>query len=114
MSEPPVEPEEASDAPSMGRVDRFLEPFFTDPGLGPIVLVCALSLASFGAALILLAVHSRNFFAMAALAIAFWVTFDIVRGDVGGRGLGYVAKALLGLWVLSALGAGGAFWAGLY
>jgi hypothetical protein len=117
MPEPDGEPRAQHDADDESpdrNIDRWIEPVFTDPALGPVLLVAFASLSTFGAALLLLAWRSRNLFAIAALTVSFWVTADIARRDLVARRLGYASRALLGLWGLSLLGAGAAVWLGLY
>lgn len=95
-------------------VDRFLRPVFEDSLLWPIAGVTLLSLATFGAGLLLLAFVSRNGFALAALVVVGWMSADVVVRDVRQRRFGPASALVVGLWALAGVGAAAAAWWGLY
>ena len=81
-----------------------LEPLFTDAGLRPLLAVCVLVLATFGSALVVLAVGDRNLAAMGALALLAGLTLYALD-EARRRGPGSRLPRLLGaLWILSLVG----------
>jgi hypothetical protein len=107
--EPPParEPEESS-------LDRFLEPFFTDSGLWPTVFVAGGIVATFGAAIVLMALRARNLFALAALALLVVMSGDVLQRDLRQRRLGRASRVVLALWSLVTLTAAGALTLGIF
>jgi len=110
MSEP-GDPE--SKGPS-DPVERWLEPFFSEPALWPVLLVLVLSLVTFGAAAVLTAVSGRIGFAAVALLIAAGASAELlVRRARRGR-LGRVGGLVLAFWLGSLGLAAGARWLGIF
>lgn len=72
------------------------------------VFVAFAILATFGAAVVVLAVRDRNPFALAALGVLVLVSVDAVWRDLSRRRFGRASRAIVGLWVLATLVAGGA------
>jgi hypothetical protein len=98
------DPDPGRRRPPGSRVDRWLEPYFRDPTLWPVLVAAAAALVTLAAALILLAVADRRLSAMAALALALGASaeFSVRERRESGR-LGLAPRALAGLWLLAAL-----------
>ena len=96
------------------RVDRLLEPLFSDPMLQPMLLAFTAISVMMGATVLLLAVAARRVSAMAALAILLVMSAEAVRADLRQRRLGRTSKLIIAVWGLSVLGAVAAVWSGLY
>ena len=110
-------PEPAASEPEAGdgsSGDRLLATFFEDASLWPILFVMVATFATFGAALVLLALKDRNLFALAWLAILVTASGVEVVGDLRQRRFGPVCRLIVSLWVLSSIGAGIAGWYGLF
>ncbi len=114
--EPPSLPGEGDGAPppAGNRVEQFIRPFFTDSALWPVLLVLAGVLATFGAAMVLLAVGERNGFAIVALALLLWMSADLVYRDLRRRRLGVAGGSVVGLWLLIGLIAAALSYSGLF
>lgn len=98
-----------------GRLDVWILPFFQDSALWPVLIVALLSLATFGAAILLVALDTRNKFAIAALALLVWMSGDVAWRDLRRRRrLGPICALILALWLLSGLLALAALRLGLY
>jgi hypothetical protein len=95
-------------------LDRLILPYFTELALWPILLVAILSLATVGAAILLLAIHDRNYYALGALLILAGMSVDAVLRDLRHRRLGPASGLIVALWLLSALVAAGAARIGLF
>ncbi len=104
---------EASAVADSSRSEQMLRPFFEDSALWPVLVVIALSLASFGAAILVAAIADRNYAAIAALLVLALISGDLLRVDLRRRRFGVVSGLMLSLWVLSALLAGAAVTLGL-
>jgi hypothetical protein len=90
------------DPPARRSLDDWLEPYFRDSTLWPVLVVAAAVLVTFAAALLLLAVADRKLSAMAALALAFGASVDAAwREWRAQRRLGLASRALLGVWALA-------------
>lgn len=87
------------------RADHWILPFFTDSTLWPVLTVAVLSLATIGAAILLLAVGARNIFALAALVVLAWISADGLRPDLRRHRLGPVSGLIVAVWLGSALAA---------
>jgi len=107
--EPTPEPHEEE-----RRIDRWLEPLFSDPMLQPLLVVSTVIFVMFGATALLLAVASRRISAMGALAILAVMSADAMRPDLRRRRLGPASRLILALWLLSGLAAIAAVRLGLY
>lgn len=104
MSPLPAEVDEPDPREEPGRVDEFLRPFLTDSMLWPVALVCVLSIASFGAYLLVRA-FERNVFAMAALLGVAWMSYDAARDSLRAGRPAVVALLVLTLWLVATAGA---------
>ena len=94
-------------------IDSWLEPFFTDSALWPVVLVAAGCFATLGAAVLVAALHARHYAALAALLLLAWMSFDVVKRTRRKGRLGLLGRCVIGLWGLSALFAGAGIYLGL-
>ena len=85
--------------------DRWLGPFFEEPGLWPVLIAAVGSLSAFGAAAFVLAFADRNVLAMAAIAIAAGLTLFALgeRHRAGRPLLDRVMGLVASLWLTSAL-----------
>ncbi len=84
-------------------LDRWLQPFVSDSGLWPVLIVALLCLATFGAAALLIAIGRRNWFAIGVIAAGVVASVDLARPDLRRRRVGATSGILLALWLLSAL-----------
>ena len=90
--------------PTRPSLDAWLEPYFHDSTLWPVLVVAAAIAVTFAAALLLLALADRRLNAMAALALALGASVRFaVREWRARRRLGLGARSLLGLWALAAV-----------
>lgn len=105
---------EINAAGGSARLDAWILPFFQDSALWPVLIVALLSLATFGAAILLVALDTRNQFAIAALALLAWMSGDVAWRDLRRRRLGPICALILALWLLSGLLALTALRLGLY
>jgi hypothetical protein len=84
--------------------DVWLEPYFHDSTLWPVLVVAAAIAVTFAASLLLLALADQRLNAMAALALALGASVHYsVREWRARRRLGLGARSLLGLWSLAAV-----------
>jgi hypothetical protein len=102
--------ERASPSPSEratgSRLDAWIEPYFRDSTLWPVLVVAAAILVTLAAALLLLALVERDLYAIAALLAAGWISGDFVLRDVRGHGrVGLAGGTLLALWAMGAVAA---------
>lgn len=109
MNEKP-DPTDAEEPDERAGADHWLEPFFTDSALWPVVLVAAGCFGTLGAAILVAALYVGNYAALAALLLLAWLSFDVVKRDRRGGRLG---RCVVVLWGLSALIAGAAIYLGL-
>ena len=99
----------------MSDFDRWIEPYFRDSTLWPVLVVAASILVTLVAAVLLLAVVDRNLSAMAAVLALAWMSGDaMLRQLRARRRLGLVGGAILGVWALSAAAALAARLAGIF
>ena len=114
--EPPSPPREddGAPAPASRPLEQWIRPFFADSALWPVLFVMATVLATFGAAIVLLAVGERNGFAIAALALLVVMSADFVYRDLRQGRLGLAGAAIVGLWLLIGLIAAALVYSGLF
>jgi uncharacterized membrane protein YhaH (DUF805 family) len=86
-------------------LETWLRPFVDEPTLWPVLAVVLLTLATFGAALVILALHDRSRAAMAALALLLVLSGRGLVPAVRRRRLGALEALLVALWALVVLGA---------
>jgi hypothetical protein len=85
----------------MPDVERWIEPYFRDSSLWPVLVVMAAILVTLVATLLLLAVGDRNLAAMAALLALGWMSVDATLRQLRSRGrLGLVGGSILAIWGL--------------
>ena len=111
---PPRREDDGAPAPASRRLEQWIRPFFTDSTLWPVLFVMAAVLATFGAAMLLLAVGERNGFAIAALALLLVMSADLVYRDLRRGRLGLAGGAIVGLWLLIGLIAAALSHSGLF
>jgi hypothetical protein len=109
-----TKPEAGPPTDVRAKVDEFLDPFFSEPGLWPVLISVLGVLATFGAVIGILAVRERNPAGMLALALVAVMTGDLLRGAWRSGRLGPAAWLMLALWSLSAAGAWLASWTGIF
>lgn len=98
----------------MSDFERWIEPYFQDSALWPVLLVVAAILTTLLATVLVLAFADRNLAAMAALLALGWMSADAtLRGLRSRRRLGLVGAAILCIWVLAAAAAIAARWSGI-
>ncbi len=97
------DPPDAGAAP--GRFERFVAPFFEEPTLWPVLFVLAAHAVLIGAVLIALGLRSRNYFALAGLAILLVMTGDFLVRRIRMGLFGRLGWSVVSLWVLSAISA---------
>jgi hypothetical protein len=85
--------------------DGWLAPFLRDPTLWPVTAVALIVFSLFGATGLLLAFVERNGFALAAVALAFWVSVDAGVRERRRGGFPQVALSLALFWAVSGGGA---------
>ena len=86
--------------------ERWIEPYFRDSSLWPVLIVVASILVTLVAAVLLLAVVDRNLSAMAALLALVWMSGDATLRQLRARHrLGLVGGAILAVWGLGAAAA---------
>jgi hypothetical protein len=94
--------------------ERWIEPYFRDSTLWPVLLVAAAILTTLLATVLVLALADRNLAAMAALLALGWMSVDAtLRVLRARRRLGLVGASILGVWLLAAAAALAARWSGL-
>ena len=102
-------------APSEPRgAERWLAPFFRDSTLWPVLVTVSLVFLVIGASALLLAFVERNPFAVAAVLLLFWISFDAGIRSRRRGGSRLVLGMIAAFWLLSAAGALGAVWAGWF
>jgi hypothetical protein len=97
------EPPDAGAAP--GRFERFVAPLYEEPTLWPVLFVLAAHGVLIGAVLIALGLRSRNWFALAALALSLVMTGDFLVRRLRTGVFGRLGWSVVSLWVLSAISA---------
>ena len=98
----------------LSRVDRFLDPLFTDAALHPLLIVVGLSFVTFGTGLVLLAARGRSLFAMGSVVILVVMSVESLQRDIRRRGFGPLSRIVAGFWVATGLCAGTIVWMGWY
>jgi hypothetical protein len=88
-----------------GRVERLVAPFFEEPMLWPVLFVLAAHAVLIGAVLIALGLRSRNYFALAALALSLVMTGDFLLRRIRTGAFGRLGWSVVSLWLLSAISA---------
>ena len=106
----PMRPEEAEERTG---IDSWIEPFFTDSALWPVVLVAAGCFATLGAAILVAALQAGHYAALGALLLLAWMSFDVVKRNRREGRLGLLGRFVVSLWGLSALFAGAGIYFGL-
>ena len=87
----------------MSDFERWIEPYFRDSSLWPVLVVAAAILVTLVATILVLAVGDRNVAAMAALLALVSMSADATLREVRSRRrLGLVGGSILAVWVLSA------------
>ena len=94
-------------------LDDWLGSFARDDSLRPVLVVALGCLAAIGAGALLLAIRGRSLPAIAALALLALGSADLLQRDLRRHRFGPASRLVLGLWLLSALAAGGAVVLGL-
>jgi hypothetical protein len=90
----------------MSDLDRWIEPYFRDSTLWPVLAVAAAIAVTLVAALLVLAVVDRNLYGMGALLALGWMSADAARRDLRARRrIGLVSGAILAVWALGAAAA---------
>lgn len=90
----------------MPDVERWIEPYFRDSTLWPVLIVIAAIAITLVAFLLVLAVADRNLAAMAALLAVAWMSGDATLRQLRSRHrLGLVGGAILVVWTLGAVAA---------
>jgi hypothetical protein len=94
--------------------ERWIEPYFRDSALWPVLVVAATILITLVASILVLAIADRNPAAMAALLALGWMSVDAALREVRARRrLGLVGGAIFAVWVLGAAAAVAARWSGI-
>jgi hypothetical protein len=94
--------------------ERWIEPYFRDSTLWPVLAVAAAIVVTLLAMVLVLAVADRNLAAMAALLALGWMSTDATRRELRSRrSLGLVGGAILVVWALGAAAAIAARWVGI-
>ncbi len=108
-------PQEPSREPTGTGPERWIEPFFAESTLWPVTLVLILSLVTFGAGLLLLALEGGNVFAIVGVLLLAGMSVESVVRDLRkGGGARRVSQLVVTFWVLSGLLAGLAAWTGIF
>jgi hypothetical protein len=90
----------------MPDLDRWIEPYFRDSTLWPVLVVAAAIAVTLVAALLVLAVVDRNLYGMGALLALGWSSADATWRDLRARRrIGLVSGAILVVWALGAAAA---------
>jgi hypothetical protein len=90
----------------MSDFERWIEPYFRDSSLWPVLGVAAAIAVTLVATILVLAVGDRNLAAMAALLALVWMSGDATLRELRARRrLGLVGAAILAVWVLGAAAA---------
>ena len=86
--------------------ERWLEPYFRDSSLWPVLVVAAAILVTVLAAVLVLAVGDRNPAAIAALLALLWASADATLRELRSRRrLGLVGASILAVWALGSAAA---------
>jgi hypothetical protein len=86
--------------------DRWIEPYFRDSTLWPVLAVVCAVLATLVATVLLLAVVERSLPALAALLALAWMSADATLRQLRARRrLGLAGGTILAVWALGALAA---------
>lgn len=86
--------------------ERWIEPYFRDSSLWPVLVVAAAILVTLLATLLVLAVGDRNLAALAALLALVWMSVDATLRQLRAhRRLGWVGAAIVAVWLLGAAAA---------
>jgi hypothetical protein len=94
--------------------ERWIEPYFRDSALWPVLAVAATIAVTLLAMVLVLAIADRNLAAMAALLALGWMSVDATLREVRTRrSLGLVGGAIFAVWVLGAAAAIAARWSGI-
>jgi len=81
--------------------ERWIEPYFRDSTLWPVLAVAAAILITLLAMVLVLAVADRNLAAMAALLALGWMSADLTLRELRSRRRpGLVGASILVVWVL--------------
>lgn len=91
--------------PTVGRLERFVAPFFEEPTLWPVLFVLIAHAVLIGGVLLAFGLRDRNPFALAALGLLLMATVDIGVRQIRARRIGRIGWGLAGFWVGSALAA---------
>jgi hypothetical protein len=108
---PDPEPDRGGGEPRS--LDDWLRSFASDASLRPVLLVAAGCFGAIGAGALLLAVQSHSLPAIAALALLAFGSADLFLRDLRRRRFGPASRAVVALWLLSAVAAAAAVWSGL-
>ncbi len=99
----------------MSDPDRWIEPYFRDSSLWPVLAVALAILVTLVAAVLLLALVDRNLPALAALLALGWMSGDATLRQLRARRrLGLVGGSILAVWALGALAALAARFTGIF
>jgi hypothetical protein len=99
----------------MPDLDRWVEPYFRDSTLWPVLVVAAAIAVTLVAALLVLAVVDRNLYGMGALLALGWMSVDATWRDLRARRrIGLVSGAVLAVWALGAAAAVAARRSGIF
>jgi hypothetical protein len=94
--------------------ERWIEPYFRDSTLWPVLAVAVAIAVTLVASILVLAVADRNVAAMAALLALGWMSVDAtLREFRSRRRMGLVAAAIFALWALGGAAAVAARWSGV-
>ena len=90
----------------MPDLERWIEPYFRDSTLWPVLAVAAAIAVTLVASLLVLAIADRNLAAMAGLAALAWMSADAtLRRLRSRRRLGPIGASILAVWALAAAAA---------
>jgi 4-amino-4-deoxy-L-arabinose transferase-like glycosyltransferase len=95
-------------------VDRWIEPFFTDLALRPVLIVGILIAITLGGSMLAFAFHGRNGFAIVGLSLLLGLTAERLWRDLRRRRLSRGSLIAVTLWMCSALAATGAIRLGIF
>ena len=107
------EPSEDNDSDVPSGLDDWLEPFFSDSALWPVVLVAAGCLGTLGAAVLVAALYVQNYAAIGALILLAWMSFDLASRNRSNGRFGVLGRCIIGLWLISATIGLAGVWLGL-
>ena len=90
----------------MSDFERWIEPYFRDSTLWPVLIVAVSILVTLVAAVLLLAVVDRQLYAMAALLALAWMSGDaMLRQLRTRRRVGLLGAGILAVWALAGVAA---------